>query len=146
MPAQHRQTKHAGTDRIPDLIADPYQPQNIAFGGRNKPFAAEPGKAKTLGNTMLPRVLLCTPGRIRTCDLQSRSLTLYPTELRALNRAIISQNGGKSRGDGASFIWHQLPAAVSVREWFLQMIIKQGRPAALMRMAVRRFSAAETAK
>ena len=25
------------------------------------------------------------PGRIRTCDLQSRSLTLYPTELRALN-------------------------------------------------------------
>ena len=25
------------------------------------------------------------PGRIRTCDLQSRSLTLYPAELRALN-------------------------------------------------------------
>ena len=30
------------------------------------------------------RGLSCTPGRIRTCDLQSRSLTLYPTELQAL--------------------------------------------------------------
>ncbi len=29
----------------------------------------------------------CTPGAIRTHDLQSRSLTLYPTELRALNRS-----------------------------------------------------------
>ena len=27
--------------------------------------------------------LSCAPGRIRTCDLQSRSLTLYPTELQA---------------------------------------------------------------
>ena len=29
------------------------------------------------------------PGRIRTCDLQSRSLTLYPAELRALNTSTI---------------------------------------------------------
>ncbi len=33
--------------------------------------------------------LNCTPGRSRTCDLQSRSLTLYPSELRALNSLFI---------------------------------------------------------
>ena len=38
-----------------------------------------------------PKAFICLafgdrmPGRIRTCDLQSRSLTLYPAELRALN-------------------------------------------------------------
>lgn len=30
-----------------------------------------------------------TPGRSRTCGLQSRSLTLYPTELRAHAKDII---------------------------------------------------------
>ncbi len=30
------------------------------------------------------------PGRSRTCDLQFRKLTLYPTELRARDRNIIS--------------------------------------------------------
>ena len=33
----------------------------------------------------MQRLRVCMPGRIRTCDLQSRSLTLYPAELRALN-------------------------------------------------------------
>ena len=32
-----------------------------------------------------------TPGAIRTHGLQSRSLTLYPTELRARNNGIISE-------------------------------------------------------
>ena len=37
----------------------------------------------------------CTPGRSRTCDLQSRSLTLYPTELRALISLIILPQQGR---------------------------------------------------
>ena len=39
--------------------------------------------------------LSCAPGRIRTCDLQSRSLTLYPTELRALNGRSIAHSVSK---------------------------------------------------
>ena len=39
---------------------------------------------KIPGSLALPGIFSCTPGRSRTCDLQSRSLTLYPTELRAL--------------------------------------------------------------
>lgn len=48
-----------------------------------------PGKTKTLkfqhfSVSILPFQTVCgTPGRSRTCDLQSRSLTLYPAELRA---------------------------------------------------------------
>lgn len=39
-------------------------------------------------------IFSCTPGRSRTCDLQSRSLTLYPTELRALiSLTILPQQG-----------------------------------------------------
>ena len=38
---------------------------------------------KIPGSLALPGIFSCTPGRSRTCDLQSRSLTLYPTELRA---------------------------------------------------------------
>ena len=40
-------------------------------------------KQNPLQTVDLQGVSVCTPGRIRTCDLQSRSLTLYPTELRA---------------------------------------------------------------
>ena len=40
-------------------------------------------------------IFSCTPGRSRTCDLQSRSLTLYPTELRALISLIILPQQGR---------------------------------------------------
>lgn len=40
-------------------------------------------------------IFSCTPGRSRTCDLQSRSLTLYPTELRALISLIILPHQGR---------------------------------------------------
>ena len=54
-------------------------------------------------------IFSCTPGRSRTCDLQSRSLTLYPTELRALiSLTILPQQGrivkrkcGKIAGKGS---------------------------------------------
>lgn len=38
---------------------------------------------KIPGSLTLPGIFSCTPGRSRTCDLQSRSLTRYPTALRA---------------------------------------------------------------
>ncbi len=38
---------------------------------------------KPLKNQRFEGFLCGMPDRIRTCDLQSRSLTLYPTELRA---------------------------------------------------------------
>ena len=63
---------------------------------------------KIPGSLTLPGIFSCTPGRSRTCDLQSRSLTLYPTELRALiSLAILPQQGrivkwkcGKIAGKG----------------------------------------------
>ena len=48
-------------------------------------------------------VLLGTPGAIRTHDLQSRSLTLYPTELRARGAGIIvAYAGGVVKRGGAA--------------------------------------------
>ena len=38
---------------------------------------------KIPGSLALPGIFSYTPGRSRTCDLQSRSLTLYPAELQA---------------------------------------------------------------
>ena len=63
---------------------------------------------KIPGSLALPGIFSCTPGRSRTCDLQSRSLTLYPTELRALiSLTILPQQGrivkrkcGKIAGKG----------------------------------------------
>ena len=63
---------------------------------------------KIPGSLTLPGIFSCTPGRSRTCDLQSRSLTLYPTELRALiSLTILPQQGrivkwkcGKIAGKG----------------------------------------------
>ena len=40
----------------------------------------------------------CTPDWIRTSDLQSRSLTLYPTELRARSHIILAQKRRKIKG------------------------------------------------
>ena len=45
-----------------------------------------------------------TPDWIRTSDLQSRSLTLYPTELRARGEDILPQTRGKIKGD-RTFFW-----------------------------------------
>lgn len=64
---------------------------------------------KIPGSLTLPGIFSCTPGRSRTCDLQSRSLTLYPTELRALiSLTILPQQGrivkrkcGKIAGKGS---------------------------------------------
>lgn len=64
---------------------------------------------KIPGSLALPGIFSCTPGRSRTCDLQSRSLTLYPTELRALiSLTILPQQGrivkwkcGKIAGRGS---------------------------------------------
>lgn len=64
---------------------------------------------KIPGSLTLPGIFSCTPGRSRTCDLQSRSLTLYPTELRALiSLTILPQQGrivkwkcGKIAGRGS---------------------------------------------
>lgn len=50
---------------------------------------------KIPGSLALPGIFSCTPGRSRTCDLQSRSLTLYPTELRALISLIILPQQGR---------------------------------------------------
>ncbi len=50
---------------------------------------------KIPGSLTLPGIFSCTPGRSRTCDLQSRSLTLYPTELRALISLIILPQQGR---------------------------------------------------
>ena len=50
---------------------------------------------KIPGSLELPGIFSCTPGRSRTCDLQSRSLTLYPTELRALISLIILPQQGR---------------------------------------------------
>ena len=50
---------------------------------------------KNPGSLALPGIFSCTPGRSRTCDLQSRSLTLYPTELRALISLIILPQQGR---------------------------------------------------
>ena len=47
----------------------------------------------------IPGSFLCTPDWIRTSDLQSRSLTLYPTELRARSFIIIAQLGRKIKGE-----------------------------------------------
>ena len=52
----------------------------------------------------IPGTFLCTPDWIRTSDLQSRSLTLYPTELRARSPIILAQKCGKSKGDGIFFL------------------------------------------
>ena len=48
----------------------------------------------------IPGSFLCTPDWIRTSDLQSRSLTLYPTELRARSLIIVAHKGGKIKGFG----------------------------------------------
>ena len=45
------------------------------------------------------------PGRIRTCDLQSRSLTLYPTELRALNGSYFILFGEDCQGVRTAELW-----------------------------------------
>ncbi len=50
---------------------------------------------KIPGSLALPGIFSCTPGRSRTCDLQSRSLTLYPTELRALISLFILPQRGR---------------------------------------------------
>lgn len=50
---------------------------------------------KIPGSLALPGIFSYTPGRSRTCDLQSRSLTLYPTELRALISLIILPQQGR---------------------------------------------------
>ena len=50
---------------------------------------------KIPGSLALPGIFSCTPGRSRTCDLQSRSLTLYPTELRALISLFILPQQGR---------------------------------------------------
>lgn len=65
--------------------------------GTGKYAAALSGKnaQKIPGSLALPGIFSCTPGRSRTCDLQSRSLTLYPTELRALISLIILPQQGR---------------------------------------------------
>ena len=50
---------------------------------------------KIPGSLTLPGIFSCTPGTSRTCDLQIRSLTLYPTELRALISLIILPQQGR---------------------------------------------------
>lgn len=52
--------------------------------GKYAAALSEKNAQKIPGSLALPGIFSCTPGRSRTCDLQSRSLTLYPTELRAL--------------------------------------------------------------
>ena len=42
------------------------------------------GKTKSPVTATITGLFVGTPDRIRTCDLQSRSLTLYPAELRTL--------------------------------------------------------------
>ena len=44
-----------------------------------------------------------TPDWIRTSDLQSRSLTLYPTELRARSLIMIAQSGRECQGGFKDF-------------------------------------------
>ena len=46
------------------------------------------------GSTPLGCFLFGTPDKIRTCDLQSRSLTLYPAELQAYPVVPVSSNAG----------------------------------------------------
>ena len=46
----------------------------------------------------LTRIAGSTPDWIRTSDLQSRSLTLYPTELRARSHIILAQKRRKIKG------------------------------------------------
>ena len=62
------------------------------LGPSSSPKPAEPvlSEERKIPRVFNPRDLFGTPGRIRTCDLQSRSLTLYPTELRALNAGYIN--------------------------------------------------------
>ena len=66
------------------------------------------------------------PGRIRTCDLQSRSLTLYPTELRALNARYFIPSAAECQGQ--TFVQYRIfsasaalakgPGIVSIPLWF----------------------------
>ena len=46
----------------------------------------------------IPGIFRGTPDWIRTSDLQSRSLTLYPTELRARSPIILAQKHRKIKG------------------------------------------------
>ena len=56
----------------------------------------------------LPRFAGSTPDWIRTSDLQSRSLTLYPTELRARSPIILAQKYRKIKGAGLFFLLSSL--------------------------------------
>ena len=73
--------------------ASAYAPENTleAFQ-RNGEFSASPcipGKQKPQP-LAIQGIAGSTPGRIRTCGLQSRSLTLYPTELRVRSYDIVA--------------------------------------------------------
>ena len=63
--------------------------------GKYAAALSEKNAQKIPGSLALPGIFSCTPGRSRTCDLQSRSLTLYPTELRALISLIILPQQGR---------------------------------------------------
>ena len=69
----------------PDLFSCPSQKGKFSFliNQTTRTWAVSLCKEKP--KRCLSTFRGCMPGRIRTCDLQSRSLTLYPAELRALN-------------------------------------------------------------